>query len=207
MVPPAPRRPAKSAPAKPAGEVRIIAGSLRGSKLPVLDAAGLRPTADRVRETLFNWLQQDLPGARVVDLFAGSGALAFEAASRGAARVIAIERSAPLARSLQAQADRLRVADRLEVRCGDALGALLDAEYGQVDGVFIDPPFAADLWPAALAQAQRLLKPRGWIYLECPRALDPQPPAPWQRHREGSTREVRYALYRRGAAVCAADTA
>ncbi len=203
MVPPAPRRPAKSAAAKPVGEVRIIAGSLRGSKLPVLDADGLRPTADRVRETLFNWLQHDLPGARVVDLFAGSGALAFEAASRGAAKVIAIERSAPLARSLQVQAERLRVADRLEVHCGDALRPLLDAHHGQVDGVFIDPPFAADLWPAALAQAERLLKPRGWIYLECPRALDPHPAAPWQRHREGCTREVRYALYRRGDAVCA----
>src|SRR6478735_1830339 len=92
----------------PPGQVRIIAGSLRGSKLPVPDHPGLRPTSDRVRETLFNWLQHDVGGVRVLDLYAGTGALGFEAASRGAAEVVMIERDAALAGQLRASAERLK---------------------------------------------------------------------------------------------------
>ena len=104
----------------PLGSVRIIAGSLRGSKLPVPDRPGLRPTADRVRETLFNWLQHELPGARVLDLFAGTGALGFEAASRGAADVLMVERDPDLARSLREQATRLK-AGQVRVLAEDGL--------------------------------------------------------------------------------------
>src|SRR5688572_3855519 len=98
MVPPAPRA---------SGQVRIVGGRWRGTKLRVVNRPGLRPTADRVRETLFNWLQPMLPGARVLDLFAGSGALGLEAVSRGAAQATLVERDGELVRDLQALADRL----------------------------------------------------------------------------------------------------
>ena len=104
----------------PPGQVRIIGGRLRGSKLPVPSLPGLRPSSDRARETLFNWLQGEVAGARVLDLFAGSGALGFEAASRGAAEVWLVERDAGQARSLAGSASRLR-ADGVHVACADAL--------------------------------------------------------------------------------------
>src|SRR5687767_377329 len=113
-----PRRPPGAEPAGP-GRVRIIAGRLRGSRIDVPDGAGLRPTSDRVRETLFNWLAAQLPGARCLDLFAGSGALGFEAASRGAATVEMIERDARIAAGLAATARRLAV-DNVRVHAADA---------------------------------------------------------------------------------------
>jgi 16S rRNA (guanine966-N2)-methyltransferase len=178
-----------------AGQVRVIAGRWRGSKLPVAGRDGLRPTSDRVRETLFNWLAPVLHGARCLDLFAGSGALGFEAGSRGAARVLMVERDPQLAASLQATAARL-VADAVEVRCADALRVLQDEGSERFDIVFVDPPFAAGLWPAVLERLPRRLADDAWIYLEAPLAAPPAVPAGWQLHREGQTREVRYALYR-----------
>lgn len=179
------------------GTVRIIAGRLRGSRLPVAERPGLRPTSDRVRETLFNWLQHDLHGAAVLDLFAGSGALGFEAASRGAARVLLVERDPTLAAGLRDSAVRLQV-DTLEVRCADALapGTLRPDEH--FDGAFIDPPFAEGLWQQAIDVVLPHFRPRAWLYLESPQAAEPRLSEGWLRHRQGSTRDVHFALYRRG---------
>jgi 16S rRNA (guanine966-N2)-methyltransferase len=192
----APRRYGSGKPSGACGSVRIIGGQLRGSRLPVPVLAGLRPSADRVRETLFNWLQHDLHGARVLDLFAGSGALGFEAASRGAAAVVLVERHPQLAAALRESAVRLG-ATAIEVRAADALapGTLHATE--RFDGAFVDPPFASALWPQALEVVLPRLAPRAWLYLEGPPARLPDLPAPWTRHREGHTREVHYVLYRR----------
>lgn len=181
----------------PPGSVRIIAGSLRGSKLPVPDGPGLRPTSDRVRETLFNWLQNELPGARVLDLFAGTGALGFEAASRGAGEVVMVERDPALARSLRDQAVRLR-ADRVTVVAEDALAWLARPADQPFNLVFLDPPFTASLWePAAVALAP-WLAPGALIYVECPGNVSPSLPPGWSLHRQGRTRDVSYALHRAG---------
>lgn len=180
---------------RPPGEVRIIGGRLRGSKLPVADCPGLRPTSDRVRETLFNWLQPVLPGARVLDLFAGTGALGFEAASRGAAGVLLVERDAGLAASLRHSAARLK-ADGVEVLCADALGFLAQPDGRRFDLVFLDPPFAEGLWQAAADRLGPWLAPRAFVYCEAALAAAFRPPAGWTLHRSGSTREVRYTLFR-----------
>ena len=187
--PPPPRRAAAP------GVVRIIGGQLRGSKLPVADRPGLRPTADRVRETLFNWLQPRLPGARVLDLFAGTGALGFEAASRGAASVVLVERDPGLAASLREQAARLKV-ENLRVESADALAWLAGAPKQGFDLAFLDPPFDAGLWEAAAAALAPALAPDALVYVEAPLAAAPRLPAGWQPHREGQTRDVRYALWR-----------
>ncbi|GAB2660429.1 16S rRNA (guanine(966)-N(2))-methyltransferase RsmD [Arenimonas aestuarii] len=181
----------------PPGSVRIIAGHLRGSKLPVPDRPGLRPTSERVRETLFNWLQPHLHGARVLDLFAGTGALGFEAASRGAAEVLMIERDPDLARSLREQAARLKV-ESVRVLAEDAL-AWLGRSPGQAfDLVFLDPPFAAAAWEPAAAALAPWLANGALIYVECPRNVTPSLPRGWTLHREGHTRDVHFALYRAG---------
>ena len=177
-----------------AGKVRIIAGRFRGSRLDVADAPGLRPTADRVRETLFNWLQPRLPGARCLDLFAGSGALGFEAASRGAERVLMLERDARVAATLRATAARLK-ADAVEVRAADALALLRGPAEAGFDIVFVDPPFDAGLHAPALAALGPWLAPAAWVYVEAAAGTPVAVPAGWQLHREGRTREVEYALY------------
>jgi 16S rRNA (guanine966-N2)-methyltransferase len=182
----------------PPGHVRIIAGHLRGSKLPVADRPGLRPTSDRVRETVFNWLQPMLPGARVLDLFAGTGALGFEAASRGAARVLLVERDPQLAASLRDQAARLK-ADTVQVVHADALAWLRDAPDEEFDGVFLDPPFDAALWDAAAALLPPRLAPSAWVYVETPAGSAPSLPPGWVPHRAGKTRDVGYALFRTSA--------
>src|SRR5690606_15336453 len=123
------------------GRIRIIGGTLRGSRLDVPDRPGLRPTADRVRETLFNWLQPVLPGARCLDAFAGTGALGLEAASRGAASVLALERDPALATALRAAVQRLG-ATTVEVHAADALAWLARPPDRRFDIVFLDPPFA-----------------------------------------------------------------
>jgi 16S rRNA (guanine966-N2)-methyltransferase len=188
----------------PPGNVRIIGGRWRGSKLPVADIPGLRPTSDRVRETLFNWLQPVIPGARVLDLFAGTGALGLEAASRGAATVVLVERDTGLAASLRATAARLSGPgdpNRVEVACADALFWLGRAPDTRFDLVFVDPPFAAGLWLPALAALGPWLADDAWVYVESPRDGPPAIGPGWLPHREGATRDVLYALYRRAAAT------
>jgi 16S rRNA (guanine966-N2)-methyltransferase len=146
-------------------EVRIIGGQWRRSKLPVLNKLGLRPTPDRVRETLFNWLGQDLSGWQVLDLFAGTGALGMEAASRGAAQVLLIEQDAQAAAQLRANALRLN-ASQVQVIKGDAFGQCQQCASASFDLIFIDPPFAENWWGKALTVAKPLLKAQGFVYVE-----------------------------------------
>ncbi|GAB3090601.1 16S rRNA (guanine(966)-N(2))-methyltransferase RsmD [Lysobacter terrae] len=185
-----------SAPAAP-GKVRIIAGRWRGTRLDVPAAPGLRPTSDRVRETLFNWLQPMLAGARVLDLFAGSGALGLEAVSRGAAAAVLVERDAKLTAALRATAARLQGGEAVNVIQADALAWLNGQPDGSFDLAFVDPPFDANLWGGVLPALTSKLAEAGWLYVECPHSADAAPPPGWALHREGHTREVRFALYRR----------
>jgi 16S rRNA (guanine(966)-N(2))-methyltransferase RsmD len=151
----------------PSHEIRIIGGQWRRTRLKVIDKPGLRPTPDRVRETLFNWLGQDLSGWRCVDAFAGTGVLGLEAASRGAAHVLMVEQDAVLVRDLQDNATRLK-ASMVSVQRGDAVSALGRLPAGSVDLVFIDPPFDGPWFEPALKAAARAVPVGGWIYLEAP---------------------------------------
>ena len=191
----------RAAPRPAFGSVRIIGGSLRRSRLDVPDAPGLRPTPDRVRETLFNWLAPIIEGARCLDLFAGTGALGIEALSRGAGWVDFVERDPRLAQALRQNLERLRQTDAA-VRCADALQTLGEAPPDAYDVVFVDPPFTETLWqPAVMA-----LEGNGWlragalIYLEMPAAAQIGVPETWNLHRESAAGAVRYALYRRSGA-------
>ena len=148
--------------------LRIIGGEHGGRKLQFPDAKGLRPTSDRVRETLFNWLQNDIGGSRCLDLFAGSGALGFEAVSRGAKSVTMVEASSPVARQLQANARLLGLDDVVEVQHAKALG-WLDQYVGQTyDIVFLDPPFADNLLSESfsLLVQKNILSRDALIYVE-----------------------------------------
>ena len=163
-------------------EVRIVGGRLRRSRIPVASRPGLRPTPDRVRETLFNWLGQDLTGWSVLDAFAGTGALGFEACSRGADPVCMIESDGPQARQLRATAQRLQVPQVRVERC-DALDWMARAAPGQFDLILLDPPFEANLFESAWRVAIPLLKPGAWLYLEAPAQWGPQASAVTpQRH-------------------------
>jgi 16S rRNA (guanine(966)-N(2))-methyltransferase RsmD len=158
-------------------EVRIIGGQWKRSKLPVADKPGLRPTPDRVRETLFNWLGQDLTGWRCLDAFAGSGTLGFEAASRGATEVLMLERDPQLVQALCASALRLK-AQGLRVEQADALSWMKRETRTGFDLVFIDPPFDAGLFEPALAASRGTLSEGGLVYLESPTAWTGEQLAP-----------------------------
>jgi 16S rRNA (guanine(966)-N(2))-methyltransferase RsmD len=175
------------------GEVRIIGGQWKRSKLPVPDLPGLRPTPDRIRETLFNWLGQTLDGWRVLDAFAGSGALGFEAASRGANSVVMIEREAALVDSLRASQKRLQ-ATAITLHRANALN-WMTACADRFDLVFLDPPFADDLFDRALAAAVPLVAEGGLIYVESPHEI--APPAGFTAWRQGRAGAVHYQLLRR----------
>ena len=179
----------------PAREVRLIGGQWKRSKLPVPDRPGLRPTPDRVRETLFNWLGRDLSGWRVLDAFAGSGALGFEAASRGATDVQLLERDTELVRSLHASQARLK-AHSVRIAAADALGWMSRCVPASFDLVLLDPPFDADLSAPALAAAGPLVRPAGWVYLESAQALATTP-AGFELWRSGRAGSVHYHLLRR----------
>ena len=178
-------------------EVRLIGGRWKRSKLPVADRPGLRPTPDRVRETLFNWLGQDLGGWRVVDAFAGSGALGFEAASRGAAEVVLIERDTPLVASLDATRQRLG-AGTLRVVRADAMSWLAAAEPACWDLVLLDPPFDSGVLMPAAAAGTPLLAPGGYLYLEG-REAPPEALPGLELHRKLRAGAVFATLWRRGA--------
>ncbi|MBN3855340.1 16S rRNA (guanine(966)-N(2))-methyltransferase RsmD [Paraburkholderia sp. Ac-20340] len=193
-------KPASKAPVNAPHAIRIIGGEWKRTPLPVLNLDGLRPTPDRVRETLFNWLGQNLDGQRCLDLFAGSGALGFEAASRGAARVVMVERSARAAAQLRANQARLG-ARMIEIAEADALRLAANLAPGSFDVVFLDPPFGdTALFQRALELAAPLVASDGWLYVECGDALDPatQPAlAGWSVVREGKAGAVRYHLLQR----------
>jgi 16S rRNA (guanine966-N2)-methyltransferase len=190
-------RSAKAPPRGREGSVRIIGGRWRGTRLPVPDLPGLRPTSDRARETLFNWLQPVLSGARVLDLFAGSGALGLEALSRGAREALLVERDPALVESLRATVERLHADDEARPVRADALSLLRAPLHGRFDVVFVDPPFDDGLWEAVLAALPPWLADDAWLYLESPADRPIEPGAGWRLHREGRSRDARHALYRR----------
>jgi 16S rRNA (guanine966-N2)-methyltransferase len=180
-------------------EVRIIGGQWRRSLLPVAHKPGLRPTPDRVRETLFNWLGQDLSGWRVLDAFAGSGALGFEAASRGAAEVLLLEQDGDLVRSLNTSRERLK-ATMLRVQRADAMGWMRGGPAASFELVLLDPPFDAGLAPAALSLAARLLVPHGMAYLESAEPPPTELPEGLLLHRHVRAGQVHASLWLRQSA-------
>jgi 16S rRNA (guanine(966)-N(2))-methyltransferase RsmD len=204
---PAPKAKAKPGPRQNKslpGEVRIIGGIYKRTKLPVADKPGLRPTPDRVRETLFNWLGQDLTGWRCIDIFAGTGALGFEAASRGAAEVLLCEQDPQLALKLKALQERLQ-AGCVRVERGDGVGLLRRQSPGSMQLVFIDPPFESSLFEPALKAAADAIAPQGLVYLEAPRSWTAEELAPlgltiWRSSKAGA---VHFHLLARPAAFSA----
>ncbi len=181
--------------AKLPGEVRIIGGLYKRTKLPVANKPGLRPTPDRVRETLFNWLGQDLRGWRCADIFAGTGVLGFEAASRGAAEVLVCEQDPALVVQLQALKTRLK-ADAVRVERGDGVSALRRLSPGSLQLVFVDPPFESAVLDSALKASALAIAPTGMVYLESPTAWTDELLAPLglQRHRAGKAGAVHFHL-------------
>ncbi len=178
------------------GRIRIIGGSLRNSRLDVPELPGLRPTPERVRETLFNWLAPVLPGSRGLDLCAGTGALGIEALSRGSARVQFVEAQPRAAQALRDNLARLKV-EGGQVAAMDAQ-SFLSGSPTPFDIVWLDPPFDADLWTELGSRLEQgWLGPAAWLYVESPRGRVPELPKAWMLHREATAGEVRHALYRR----------
>lgn len=175
------------------GEVRIIGGAFRRRRLVFPAVTGVRPTPDRVRETLFNWLGQDLQGRSCLDLFAGSGALGFEAASRGASRVVMVEQDRRVLQALKANAAMLAAAV-VETQGGDAL-EFLGRSTEVFDIVFLDPPFAAADWGAWFGVLASRVAADGQVY--CERGNNWDTPAGWQVYREARAGQVHYQLLRR----------
>lgn len=193
----APRKPAAS----PPGRIRIIGGNLRGSRLSVPDQPGLRPTPQRLRQTLFDWLAPVLEGARVLDAFAGTGALGIEALSRGAAAALFLERDRTRARALADDLKRLRQTAG-EVRNADALALLAQPATAAFDVVFVDPPFAAAAWTTALAllDGNAWLRSMAWVYVEAGVGDRWTAPPAWTLHRQRDAGAVRGTLFRIGRA-------
>ncbi|MCC5825156.1 16S rRNA (guanine(966)-N(2))-methyltransferase RsmD [Alkalimonas sp.] len=192
------RRPAAAKkPASP-GQIRIISGRWRGRKIPVADAEGLRPTTDRVRETLFNWLMQEVAEQRVLDCFAGSGALALEALSREASFALLLEKDRQQAQQLQSLCQSLGA--NAEVQQTDSLHYLQQGCSQPFDLVFIDPPFRQQLAEPCcqLLEQHGWLSVEAWIYLETEKELPLQAlPASWQLYREKIAGQLAYRLFRR----------
>jgi 16S rRNA (guanine966-N2)-methyltransferase len=185
-----------------ANQVRIVGGCWRGRKLAFADLPGLRPTPDRVRETLFNWLAPVIEGSRCLDLFAGSGALGFEAASRGAAEVVLVEREPVAVKTLREQAQALK-AEQLRIVQADALQYLQGAPRA-FDIVLLDPPFGQELLVRTLAGlGPDWFAPQAWLYLEAERELSAARlgallPRDFELYRSKATGQVGYHLARRG---------
>jgi len=171
--------------------VRIVGGRWRSRVIRFHPTAQLRPTPDRVRETLFNWLGQRLDGLSCLDLFAGSGALGFEALSRGASRAVLVESDRSVAAALRESA-KLLEAEGAEIVAGDAM-SFLDRCTERFDLVFIDPPYASELALGAMQRLEPRLNPGARVYLESAAGL--APPAPWRALRQDRAGAVRYGLY------------
>ena len=192
--------PKKKTPSQPVNRLRIIAGKWRSRVIPFHSAEGLRPTGDRIRETAFNWLASHIDGARCIDVFAGSGALAFEALSRGAAQCSALEQQGGAIKQLRETAANLQ-AQNLDIIQADSLNYLQQRPPPEPYNLaFVDPPFAAGL----LSKTCRLLNNGGWLAADaliyCEMASTDNsfiPPENWQMRREKVSGEVRYCLYSR----------
>lgn len=178
-------------------QLRIIGGQWRGRKLSFPELDGLRPTGDRIRETLFNWLAPRLPGAHCLDLFAGSGALGLEALSRGAGATVLLEKDRHAAQQLR---DNLHLlgSERAKIVAEDSLQWLRQGPTEQAfDVVFIDPPFQHNLWQAAIDTLEQnaWLAPEAVIYVESGRDVPYQTPLHWRLHRDKNAGQVTYRLY------------
>lgn len=192
------KSPASNKP-KGSNQLRIIGGLWRGRKLGFPDVDGLRPTGDRIRETVFNWLAPDIQGAHCLDLFAGSGALGLEALSRGAESSLLLEKNALAAQQLKSNLQLLQAGNG-KVEQVDSLQWLNQQQAPhRFDIVFIDPPFALELWEpiAAALETHNWLSDDAVIYLEAPRDAQLQLPANWQLHRDKQAGQVSFRLYHR----------
>jgi 16S rRNA (guanine966-N2)-methyltransferase len=189
------RRQQSSSRPKALGQVRIISGKWRGSKLPVADYDTLRPSPDRVRETLFNWLGPYLPGARCLDLFCGTGVLGIEAVSRGAEKATLIDNHPPTIDLLRRQIERLE-AENVQILNVDALSWLRTTTPSAFNVVFLDPPFGHGLIESSLDELRRgWLVDNAWVYLETEKIpilhLESNG---WTVRRQGKTRQIEFAL-------------
>jgi len=173
--------------------LRINAGEWRSRVITFPDAEGLRPTPDRVRETLFNWLGQTLHGRSCLDLFAGSGALGFEAASRGAQNVVMVEKNAAVFRALQDNIKKL-AATQVFARCQDGL-EFASRDTQRYDVIFLDPPFQSDYLPKLLTILAARVNPDGVLYVESGEKI--VPPSPWKTLKSGKAGQVHYQLLAR----------
>ena len=192
------RRTRKADKASKPGRLRIVAGIWRSRLLDIADVPGLRPTSERIRETLFNWLQPHLEGARCLDLFAGTGALGLEALSRGAASAVFVENSSRAVATLRSNIAALDAAGA-EVRQSDALDFLATADNAAFDIVFLDPPFAADNAAdlCRLLAGSSKIAAGALIYLEEDRARpEIELPGGWQQLKTKNSGNVRYSLFR-----------
>lgn len=179
------------------GSFRVIGGEWRSRRLEFPVVESLRPTTDRVRETLFNWLAATLPGARIVDLFSGSGSLGLEALSRGAVSLTAIERDRTVAQALKSNLTLLNALNRADVVNADALQWLNQADFEQVDMIFLDPPFRTNLLDDTLAiLEEKALQEGTLIYLEVEKEKQSLPlPSSWSLLKEKQAGQVSYRLY------------
>lgn len=194
MTHPSSPKPANAPPAV----LRIIGGRWRGRKIPVIETQGLRPTPNRVRETLFNWLMPDIAEARVLDLFAGSGALGLEALSRGAAEATFVENSAPAVTQLKKTLATFKAEQAIVIQRQAEDWLQQNHSTGQFDIVFLDPPFASALLPALLVQLENslCLAPRCLIYVETDAELEAEnSPVTWHMHRHKKAGRVFYYLF------------
>ena len=176
------------------GEVRLIGGRWKRSKLPVPDVPGLRPTPHRVRETLFNWLGQDLSGWHCLDLFAGSGALGFEAASRGAARVVMVEQAPKVLAALHENHESLHQPAAVEIVRGDALQYLASTQ-ARFDLIFLDPPYRKGWIDRLAPRLPAVLQDDAALYVEAEYPIAAL--GDWRTVRQGKAGEVHFHLLRR----------
>jgi 16S rRNA (guanine966-N2)-methyltransferase len=178
--------------------VRIIGGDWRGRLLEVAEVPGLRPSGDRSRETLFNWLQPWIPGAECADLFAGTGALGFEAASRGAASVLMIEKD-PLAQAVLRKSIEQLQAEQVNLHAGGAMTMIEEMKPDSFDLVFVDPPFDSNLSGLVVERLAKkdCVRRGGFVYVETPASSNLSPPEGWSVWRDQEMGEVRMQLFRR----------
>jgi len=183
---------------KKSNSVRIIGGDWRGRRLQVADVPGLRPTGDRARETLFNWLQPWVAAAECADLFAGTGALGFEAASRGALSVFMVEKDRQAQAVLRESIEQLQ-AEQVKLHAGGAMSLILEFKPDSFDIVFVDPPFKSNLGALVLERLDKsgCVRYGGFVYIESPASVKIPPPEGWSVWRDQELGEVRMQLFRR----------
>lgn len=179
------------------GQIRIIGGTHRSRKIAVVDQPGLRPTADRIRETLFNWLGNDLSGLAVLDLYSGSGILAFEAASRGASQVVCVDNNTQTIKQLRANIDLLQFKD-IEVRLQAAHDFVQQCSQ-TFDLILLDPPFDGDELAAISGIIAPLTRSGGWLYREYSSKDDPEPlhDKHWTLTKQKKAGQVQFELWQK----------